>query len=706
MRKRWLGIGTVLTGVLLAATGQATLVAEWKFDDGSGTSAVDSISGYDGTMLLETEWTNNAVSGSALNFANTNYMTIPSGAFGTITNELTLSMWVFGNGMQPDNGFSFYAQDGSSNKTVAVNLPHTTKDVVFDAGNTGSNSDRLQKKQNTNSAFKGYWNHWVFSKDVTNGVMKIYLNGGLFASGSGKPRNMAGIADATIGGGISARPYRGLMDEVRLYDSVLTDAEVSSLFDSYSYSVTNLLPAATAQSVSTLPETPLDITLTASDPEGIISLDYTVVDMPANGMLTGTAPSLIYTPTSGYAGPDSFTFTVNDGHDESALGTVSISVTNYTPVADAIRKTTPFGTPVEITLSGSDLNGTTNLFYHLVSQPVNGTLTTNVSIPDLIYTPTNGFAGDDSFTYTVSDGEKTSEPATVSITVQAEGTHLSFTSLSTALAGNTLKVNGGTGGLTVTGVATNNGYVYSVVYTGEDYDGDTTNDTLSFSVNVMAVSNSVVDHYLTTHTTTTSGTVTSISTDAAAVTAPSGEWTVGGNMADGETLIFTVTDMSSSAGTMNFEGFNLFRYRENSGFNHGYVVGDVGLSNRVGRTWTGPNGNESIDPTETLYVTGDRRAAGNGAEAWGIQYVNFDFLILEGAATSVGDISMGVVSGGTAMALSWPTLVGSSYGVQATDDLVIGTWSNIITGVTGTGGDVSVTNLITEDALFMRAYVE
>ena len=38
------------------------------------------------------------------------------------------------------------------------------------------------------------------------------------------------------------------------------------------------------------------------------SIRYTKVTTPAHGTLTGTAPNLIYTPASGYTGPDSFTF--------------------------------------------------------------------------------------------------------------------------------------------------------------------------------------------------------------------------------------------------------------------------------------------------------------------------------------------------------------------------------------------------------------
>jgi hypothetical protein len=69
--------------------------------------------------------------------------------------------------------------------------------------------------------------------------------------------------------------------------------------------------------------------LTGSDPDGD-PLTYAIVTGPAHGTLSGTAPNLTFTPTAGYTGTDSFTFTVNDGHVNSAATQVSITVTNAT----------------------------------------------------------------------------------------------------------------------------------------------------------------------------------------------------------------------------------------------------------------------------------------------------------------------------------------------------------------------------------------
>jgi len=90
-------------------------------------------------------------------------------------------------------------------------------------------------------------------------------------------------------------------------------------------------PVANPQSVSTPQNTQLAVTLTGSDVDGD-PLSFAIGTPPAHGALTGTPPDVTYTPAIGYVGPDSFTFTVNDGTATSAPATVSITVTD-TPLS-------------------------------------------------------------------------------------------------------------------------------------------------------------------------------------------------------------------------------------------------------------------------------------------------------------------------------------------------------------------------------------
>ena len=285
------------------------------------------------------------------------------------------------------------------------------------------------------------------------------------------------------------------------------DLDVSILF--------NDIPLAEDQAVTTPEETAIDITLSAMDIY-TETMTFSVVTPPAHGTLSGTAPALTYMPALNYVGPDSFTFTVNDGMAESFVGTISITVTpvnddpiavddeydvdedgvltvavpgvmandtdvdtdtmvvvlltnvnhgslvllgdgsftytpdpdfngedsfeyrliaypgildawtddaivaitvnpiNDAPVADDQDVTTAEDAAKDITLTGSDIDGDT-LTYAIVDEPAHGDVVLAGSVAT--YTPDPDFNGEDSFTFTATDGTLISDMAVVTITV-------------------------------------------------------------------------------------------------------------------------------------------------------------------------------------------------------------------------------------------------------------------------------------------------
>jgi hypothetical protein len=90
-------------------------------------------------------------------------------------------------------------------------------------------------------------------------------------------------------------------------------------------SIGNHRPVANPQNVSVNYNTGLPITLTATDRDGD-PLTYAIATPPSNGSLSGTPPNVTYIPNFNYSGPDSFTFTANDGQTNSAPATISITV--------------------------------------------------------------------------------------------------------------------------------------------------------------------------------------------------------------------------------------------------------------------------------------------------------------------------------------------------------------------------------------------
>jgi polygalacturonase len=116
-------------------------------------------------------------------------------------------------------------------------------------------------------------------------------------------------------------------------------------------------PVANSQSVNVAYNTATPITLTAT---GSGTIAYTVATSPAHGQLSGTAPGLTYTPTSGYSGADSFTFTASNGNT-SNIATVSITVAGTGSQSQSITFAAP-ASPVtygaaSITLGASATSG-------------------------------------------------------------------------------------------------------------------------------------------------------------------------------------------------------------------------------------------------------------------------------------------------------------------------------------------------------------
>jgi MYXO-CTERM domain-containing protein len=174
-------------------------------------------------------------------------------------------------------------------------------------------------------------------------------------------------------------------------------------------------PVATADTVVTDEDVPVAVLLRGSDADGD-PLTFTVESAPSHGALSGTPPNLTYAPQANYHGPDSFTFRVHDGRASSTLTTLSLTVqpVNDAPSAQGFSASTPQESPVALTLVGSDIDGDA-LTFTVVSPPAHGAL--SGTPPELTYTPRTGFHGTDSFTFQANDGQVSSSPAAVILTV-------------------------------------------------------------------------------------------------------------------------------------------------------------------------------------------------------------------------------------------------------------------------------------------------
>jgi len=165
-------------------------------------------------------------------------------------------------------------------------------------------------------------------------------------------------------------------------------------------------------------------TLSATDVDaGDNLINWTLVTQPVNGAITGTLPSLTYTPNANWSGTETFSFTVQDSSGATsnvATVTLNLAAVNDTPVAASITGlATDEDTPLSaIQLSATDVDNTAGELSYEISYNSNGNTICDSQLPPVCtFTPNVNFNGTAYFYYRVSDGSATSANKPVSITV-------------------------------------------------------------------------------------------------------------------------------------------------------------------------------------------------------------------------------------------------------------------------------------------------
>ncbi|NIM49516.1 MAG: tandem-95 repeat protein, partial [Gemmatimonadales bacterium] len=178
----------------------------------------------------------------------------------------------------------------------------------------------------------------------------------------------------------------------------------------------NDAPTCNDLNITIAEDTPVVVDLDCADPDVGDTLTYTIVSLPSNGALSGTAPNLTYAPDLNHNGDDSVVYKANDGTADSNIATVTITVN---PVNDA-----------PVVVAGADQSaseGAVVTFSGSFDDPDAGDTHTiewdfgdGTSAPAGTLTPTHVYADDGSYTVTltVTDGGGASGNDSATVTVQ------------------------------------------------------------------------------------------------------------------------------------------------------------------------------------------------------------------------------------------------------------------------------------------------
>jgi hypothetical protein len=200
----------------------AGLMAWWKFDEGTGTSAADSSgSGNTGTLNGGATWLATGApfpqSNSALSFdGNNDFVSLTRDLAPILGDTSTLAFWIRTN--QPGNDVSRAAPG-----VTGVDDPNTLDDIVWGvldaAGGIGvaaGNANGVRSEPMNDNQ----WHHIMLTRDAPLGQHRVYIDGILShtASSAIGPRNTPFSALGRITNGAS---LRASLDDVRVWNRVL-----------------------------------------------------------------------------------------------------------------------------------------------------------------------------------------------------------------------------------------------------------------------------------------------------------------------------------------------------------------------------------------------------------------------------------------------------------------------------------------------------
>ncbi|MFM2206335.1 MAG: hypothetical protein RL213_310 [Bacteroidota bacterium] len=203
--------------------GVSNILMDFSYTLPSGSSA-DSVRGHDAGFPagLYTDSLNGYLDVSA------SILHPDTLALSSVTDQVTVAFWAYGDTSRlPSNTSIAYGTDRSNARQLNIHLPWSDSKVYWDCGGSGGNYDRISQ-QVLPSDFEGRWTFWAFTKNASTGDMKIWMDGHLWSSGTGKTLPIR-LTDYWIGASPNGFQYKGRLDEFSLWNKELDSSSIASV---------------------------------------------------------------------------------------------------------------------------------------------------------------------------------------------------------------------------------------------------------------------------------------------------------------------------------------------------------------------------------------------------------------------------------------------------------------------------------------------
>ncbi len=238
---------TLITVVYFSSVANAALqeglIGYWTFDEGSGETAADSsVNGHDLTRTDDggTGWAPTAdarIGNSAFHAGGDRvYFAAGTGDFINGLSQFSLALWVKSKWPGTDRGFVLGKWDKGNDYLFNFRYDNdgwrSKADNCIKAGiTTTEGTHEIETSEDSTSTD---WQHLVFTW-TSGGTISVYIDGVLDTlsyTGAAVGGTITEVTDLTIGRGsktTGSRGWRGYIDDFRLYNRPLTQAEITTL---------------------------------------------------------------------------------------------------------------------------------------------------------------------------------------------------------------------------------------------------------------------------------------------------------------------------------------------------------------------------------------------------------------------------------------------------------------------------------------------
>jgi hypothetical protein len=204
-----------------------SLIAHWKLDSTSGTTAYDFLGVHNGSILGEASyrWCAGRIGNGLRVYGGKEYVEVAHHADFNLTTTFSIAFWTKMNSVAAGTFLSKYNWN-TDDASYLVDILNSGR-IEFAVYNGGD--DGIETTAASIIANKWYHVACVFD----NGHMYIYLNGSLNVD---EVKGIASAAASTVpislfrNSEMDQRQLDGVMDDVRVYNNALTDVEVLALY--------------------------------------------------------------------------------------------------------------------------------------------------------------------------------------------------------------------------------------------------------------------------------------------------------------------------------------------------------------------------------------------------------------------------------------------------------------------------------------------